>query len=67
MVLAEVDIAQGGADLVVAEQALQGGQVATVLEGVGGVAVPERVQAGLLGDAAGAEQAATQAGQVPAV
>jgi hypothetical protein len=58
--LAEVDVAQGGGQLVVAQQPLHGGQVTAGLQQVGGVAVPQRVQAGLLGDATGHEEAAEQ-------
>src|SRR5262245_59137021 len=43
--LAEVEVAQGGADVAVAEQTPQAGQVSAGLQQVGGVGVPQRVQA----------------------
>lgn len=51
--LAEVDVAQGGGDLVVSQQSLQRGQVRAALQQVGGVAVPQRVRADLLVDPRG--------------
>ena len=40
---AEVQVAQGGGQMTVAEQALQRGQIGAGFEQVGGVAVPQRV------------------------
>ena len=53
MRLADVGVEQGGGNLVVAQQLLQGGQVGAGLEQVGGVTVPECVHARLLGEPAG--------------
>jgi hypothetical protein len=63
--LLDMRVTQGGRELVVAQQFLQGGQVGAVLQQVGGETVPQRVHARLLAQAGGAHGAVAQTLHLP--